>query len=46
MLIWPIIMSAISLIAVYITNTMMSDLPKINSNDVAGTMYRMYEVLS
>ena len=24
----------------------MSDLPKTNSNDVAGTMYHMYEVLS
>ena len=46
MLIGPTIMSAISVIAVYVTNTMMSDLPKTNSNDVAGTMYRMYEVLS
>ena len=46
MLIGPTIMSAISVIADYVTNTMMSDLPKTNSNDVAGTMYRMYEVLS
>ena len=46
MLIGPIIMSAISLIAVYVINTMMSDLPKTNSNDMAGAMYRMYEVLS
>ena len=46
MLIGPIIMSAISLIAVYVTNTMMSDLPKTNSNDMVGAMYRMYEVLS
>lgn len=46
MLISPTIMSAISLIAVYVTNTMMADLPKTNSNDVVGTMYRMYEVLS
>ena len=46
MLIGPIIMSAISVIAVYTTNTMLSNLPKTNSNDMAGAMYRMYEVLS
>lgn len=46
MLIGPIIMSAISLIAVYVTNTMMSDLPKTNSNDMQGAIYHMYEVLS
>lgn len=46
MLIGPTIMSVIGLIAVYATNTMMSDLPKTNSNDMAGAIYRMYEVAS
>ena len=46
MLIGHTIMSAISVIAVYITNTMMSDLPKTNSNDMSGAVYRMYKVVS
>lgn len=46
MLIGPTIMSVISVIAVYVTNTMLSDLPKTNSNDMSGAMYRMYEVVS
>lgn len=46
MLIGPTIMSAISVIAVYTTNTMFSDLPKTKSNDMSGAIHRMYEVLS
>lgn len=46
MLIDPTIMSVISVIAVYVTNTMLSDLPKTNSNDMSGAVYRMYEVVS
>ena len=46
MLIGPTIMSVISVIAVYLINTMLSDLPKTNSNDMSGAVYRMYEVVS
>lgn len=45
MLIGPTIMSAISVIVIYVTNTMLSDLPKMNSNDMSGAVYRMYEVV-
>ena len=46
MLISPTIMSVISVIAVYVTNTMFPDLPKTNSNGMQGVIYRMYEVVS
>ena len=45
MLISPTIMSVISVVVAYVTNTILSDLPKINSNDTAGAIYSIYEVL-
>lgn len=45
MLISPTIMSVISVVVAYVTNTMLSNLPKMNSNDTAGAMYSIYEVL-
>lgn len=45
MLISPAIMSVISVVVAYVTNTILSDLPKINSNDTAGAIYSIYEVL-
>lgn len=36
MLISPTIMSVISVVVAYVTNTMLSNLPKMNSNDTAG----------
>lgn len=46
MLIGPTIVCVIGSIAVYATNTMLSDLPKTNSNDMSGAIYRMYEVVA
>ena len=45
MLISPTIMTVISVVVAYVTNTILSDLPKINSNDTAGAIYSIYEVL-